>query len=109
VSSAADSQTCFVVRTLLIHEYRRILLADPDLPAALLPVDWPGRTAAELTQLLYTAVAGGASHYAMQQLENAAGPLPAPADGAFTRFTASGADQPASVTSRRSQPRRRMR
>ena len=109
VSSAADSQTCFVVRTLLIHEYRRILLADPDLPSALLPVDWPGRTAAELTQLLYTAVAGRATHYAMQQLENAAGPLPAPADGAFTRFTASGADQPASVTSRRSQPRRRMR
>jgi phenylacetic acid degradation operon negative regulatory protein len=33
------------VRTLLIHAYRRVLLRDPLLPAALLPLDWPGAAA----------------------------------------------------------------
>src|SRR5690606_3107792 len=30
------------VRALLIHDWRRIALRDPGLPAALLPADWPG-------------------------------------------------------------------
>ncbi len=40
-----DPQTSFVVRTLLIHEFRRIVLTDPDLPESLLPQDWPGHAA----------------------------------------------------------------
>lgn len=32
-------------RTLLIHDWRRIVLRDPGLPAALLPADWPGEAA----------------------------------------------------------------
>ncbi len=31
---------------LLVHQWRRFPLLDPDLPAELLPVDWPGDTAA---------------------------------------------------------------
>ena len=42
---ALDPQQCFVVRTLLIHAYRRVLLRDPLLPAELLPLDWPGAAA----------------------------------------------------------------
>lgn len=45
-------------RTLLVHEWRRIVLRDPGLPAALLPQDWPGATARELARGIYRALAG---------------------------------------------------
>ena len=50
---AHDPQQCFVVRTLLIHAYRRVLLRDPLLPAALLPLDWPGAAAYALCRDFY--------------------------------------------------------
>lgn len=39
---------CFMVRLLLIHEYRKLLLRDPHLPDELLPGDWEGRAARQL-------------------------------------------------------------
>src|SRR5690606_13302605 len=39
-------------RTLLIHDWRRIVLRDPGLPAALLPADWPGAAARRLVATL---------------------------------------------------------
>ena len=50
---AHDPEQCFVVRTLLIHAYRRVLLRDPLLPAALLPLDWPGAAAHALCRDFY--------------------------------------------------------
>jgi phenylacetic acid degradation operon negative regulatory protein len=44
-------------RTLLIHDWRRIVLRDPDLPAALLPAGWPGATALGLVRRLYAGLA----------------------------------------------------
>lgn len=37
-----------LAQTRLVHEWRRFPLLDPQLPAALLPADWTGATAAEL-------------------------------------------------------------
>ena len=51
--AAHDPEQCFVVRTLLIHAYRRVLLRDPLLPAALLPLDWPGAAAYALCRDFY--------------------------------------------------------
>ena len=51
---AHDPQQCFVVRTMLIHAYRRVLLRDPLLPAALLPLDWPGAAAYALCRDFYS-------------------------------------------------------
>jgi phenylacetic acid degradation operon negative regulatory protein len=45
-------------RTLLVHEWRRIVLRDPGLPVALLPRDWPGEAARELARDIYAALAG---------------------------------------------------
>ncbi len=45
----------FFVRILLIHEYRRVQLRDPNLPKALLTVDWPGEQARKLCKSLYIA------------------------------------------------------
>lgn len=41
-----DDVTAFVVRSELLHSWRKFLFSDPGLPAALLPPDWPGRRAA---------------------------------------------------------------
>ncbi len=43
-----SDQTAFVVRSRMVHEWRKFLFQDPGLPVALLPVDWPGSKAAEL-------------------------------------------------------------
>ncbi len=41
-----DDERAFVVRSLLVHEWRKFLFSDPDLPVELLPADWPGHDAA---------------------------------------------------------------
>ena len=43
-------------RTLMLHDWRRIALRDPGLPAALLPANWPGEEARDLTRSIYTAL-----------------------------------------------------
>ena len=43
---ATDEQTAFVVRSELVHSWRKFLFSDPGLPDELLPPDWPGRRAA---------------------------------------------------------------
>lgn len=48
-----DPAQSFIVRTLLIHDYRRVLLRDPLLPASLLPLDWPGAAAYVLCRDFY--------------------------------------------------------
>jgi phenylacetic acid degradation operon negative regulatory protein len=72
-----DDATCFQIRTLLVHDYRRILLHDSDLPDELLPVDWPGTSAYHLTANLYNAVHKRAERYLLDQFETADGSLPA--------------------------------
>lgn len=49
--------SAFFTRTLLIHEYRKVLLRDPQLPTALLPADWPGDKARQLCEALYRSLA----------------------------------------------------
>ena len=50
---ARDPAQTFAVRTLLVHEYRRVRLRDPQLPTALLPPDWPGAAAYALSRAFY--------------------------------------------------------
>ncbi|MCZ8123654.1 MAG: phenylacetic acid degradation operon negative regulatory protein PaaX [Magnetospirillum sp.] len=40
-----DPERCLRARLILIHEFRRLALRDPGLPAGLLPRDWPGTRA----------------------------------------------------------------
>ena len=48
-----DDESAFLLRTLLIQDYRRLRLRDPELPDVLLPVDWPGQQARLLCKELY--------------------------------------------------------
>ena len=77
-----DPEQCFVVRTLLIHEYRRVLLRDPRLPVALLPLDWPGAAAYALCRDFYRLTHGCAERHLTAVLEGPRGKLP-PANAAF--------------------------
>jgi phenylacetic acid degradation operon negative regulatory protein len=67
-----DPQQCFVVRTLLIHAYRRVLLRDPMLPAALLPLDWPGAAAYALCRDFYRLTHRCAERNLVNELANSA-------------------------------------
>ncbi|RMF68809.1 MAG: phenylacetic acid degradation operon negative regulatory protein PaaX [Alphaproteobacteria bacterium] len=62
-------EEAFTLRTLLIHEYRRILLKDPGLPLALLPEEWPGREAVLLTRDLYRILAAPAQNYVLDSIK----------------------------------------
>ncbi|MFO1314418.1 MAG: phenylacetic acid degradation operon negative regulatory protein PaaX [Burkholderiales bacterium] len=79
---AHDPQQCFVVRTLLIHAYRRVLLRDPLLPAALLPLDWPGAAAHALCRDFYRLTHRSAEAHLAATLACDGDSLP-PANAAF--------------------------
>jgi phenylacetic acid degradation operon negative regulatory protein len=72
-----DDESCFQVRTFLVHEYRRILLHDSDLPDELLPENWPGTLAYHLTAELYRLVEPQAEKFINEHFVTQHGPLPA--------------------------------
>ena len=53
VKNEISDESAFLLRTLLIHDYRRLLLRDPELPDVLLPANWPGQKARLLCKELY--------------------------------------------------------
>lgn len=79
-------KSAFLVRTLLIQEYRKVLLRDPWLPAELLPGGWHGGAAYQLCRNLYRAVHASADAYLDARMETADGPLPPPARSFWKRF-----------------------
>lgn len=64
------------LRLLLVHEWRRLVLRDPLLPATLLPEDWPGTGARALTATLYRRLAPAAEAWLDSEGRNEKGPLP---------------------------------
>lgn len=81
-----EPRTAFQVRTLLVQEYRKVLLRDPLLPAELLPKGWHGTPAYQLCRNLYRRVHRAADEYLGATVETADGPLPPPAPEFYTRF-----------------------
>jgi phenylacetic acid degradation operon negative regulatory protein len=79
-------KSAFLIRTLLIQEYRKILLRDPHLPAELLPGGWHGASAYQLCRNLYRAIHAEADAYLTETMETADGPLPPPAHAFMQRF-----------------------
>lgn len=71
-----DPPSAFQLRTLLIHEYRRIHLLDPDLPADLLPPEWAGAEARSLCSAVYRQVFDAAESHLAATAGLIDGPLP---------------------------------
>lgn len=85
-SSRLDGQSAFLARTLMIHDFRRLLLRDPELPAVLLPKDWPGQRARDLCGDLYRRLLPASEGYLDQQLQLASGEVPAASPLLAQRF-----------------------
>jgi phenylacetic acid degradation operon negative regulatory protein len=79
-------QDSFLVRTLLIHEYRRLHLRDPLLPVQLLRANWPGARAAVLCRDIYARVFVSSEQYLSRVAARLAGPLPAADASVMQRF-----------------------
>ena len=79
-------QQCFVLRTLLIHEFRRVTLHDPQLPAELLPSNWPEAAAYALCRDLYRLTHQRAERHLAVMLENSRGALRSAAPYFYKRF-----------------------
>ncbi len=84
--AAIAADTAFVVRTLLIHEYRKIHLQDPLLPPLLLPPTWVGNAAYELCRHLYARVFAPAESYLSATARRLHRPLPPASPAAHARF-----------------------
>jgi phenylacetic acid degradation operon negative regulatory protein len=81
-----DPQASFIARTLLLHEYRRLHLRDPLLPARLLPLDWPGTRAAELCRGIYSRVFTASEQFLSNIAVQLDGSLPPPDASIMHRF-----------------------
>ena len=81
-----DTHLAFQIRTLLIQEYRSILLRDPLLPAEMLPGKWHGTAAYQLCQNLYRLVYSPADAYMTNEFETANGSLPPAGPAFYDRF-----------------------
>lgn len=58
-----DGEQAFKLRTLLVATFRRIVLADPLVPAELLPGDWIGDRARAVAAELYTSIAAASEAF----------------------------------------------
>ncbi len=85
-NAQAAGEAAFVLRTLLVHEYRRIHLRDPQLPASLLPRQWPGTDAHALCRDLYAKVFTASEEFLSGRVQTLDGALPPPAAEVFARF-----------------------
>ncbi|WP_198115847.1 phenylacetic acid degradation operon negative regulatory protein PaaX [Massilia rhizosphaerae] len=83
---APDPEQAFIVRTLLIHAYRRVQLHDPMLPLALLPQPWPGSEAFTLARAIYRLVWAPAERHLMDVLRREDAGAPEADAGLVERF-----------------------
>jgi phenylacetic acid degradation operon negative regulatory protein len=84
--SAMGDDCAFLLRTLLIHDYRRLLLRDPELPGVLLPAEWPGHEARSLCKRLYQQLLAPSERHLDRHLQLASGDVPTPSALLGERF-----------------------
>lgn len=69
-------RAAFLLRSLLIHDYRRLLLRDPELPGVLLPSGWAGHEARSLCRELYGLLLPASERHLDQHFSLADGQVP---------------------------------
>jgi len=77
---------CFMLRILLIHEYRRALLFDPKLGNDLVPIDWLGKASSSLVESIYALIHNQANLYVKENLLTVGGNIPKLDKFYFNRF-----------------------
>ncbi|MFZ6772957.1 phenylacetic acid degradation operon negative regulatory protein PaaX [Undibacterium sp. SXout7W] len=81
-----DGTMALIIRTLVIHSFRRTQLHDPQLPVDLLPASWLGTEAYTLCHELYQACFAPAEEYLMHTLRQEDDNVPAAASQFYKRF-----------------------
>lgn len=86
ISQKLDPGQMFELQTVLVHEYRRIILKTTDLPDELLPAKWSGRVALELMAEIYRLLRGPSAQFIEATFEGPQGPLKKAGPKYFERF-----------------------
>nr|WP_298098996.1 phenylacetic acid degradation operon negative regulatory protein PaaX [uncultured Shinella sp.] len=81
---AAES---LVARLVLVHQFRLVVLRDPRLPQAALPVDWPGEEANRLFADLYLRLSPEADRHVGRHFVTADGALPEASEAISRRLS----------------------
>jgi phenylacetic acid degradation operon negative regulatory protein len=81
-----DPEQAFVLRTLAIHEFRRVQLHDPQLPLELLPANWPGEVAYQLCKEIYRLTHATSEEYVLETLRSEDENAPEVAPYFYQRF-----------------------
>jgi phenylacetic acid degradation operon negative regulatory protein len=84
--SKKNPEQHFLLRTLLIHEFRRVQLRDPQLPDVLLANHWPGHTARQLCHELYELALPLSEAHLLKKLGTPDGGLPPADKSPYRRF-----------------------
>ena len=74
------------LRIFVIHQLRRVVLKDPDLPEALLPDDWPAAEARQRAAAIWLAFLKPSERWLDSRGRCATGRLPPPTKGFSLRF-----------------------
>lgn len=77
---------CLLIRILMVHEYRKILLRDPRLPDMLMPTHWEGNSAYQLCRDVYQLLLEKSEYCLSNIMETEQGLLPPPDKEFFLRF-----------------------
>lgn len=86
VPGSMGEENAFLVRTLLIHDFRRLLLRDPELPEVLLPDGWPGHAARMLCKEIYRRLLVPSERHLDRHLLLASGEVPPASSMVNDRF-----------------------
>ena len=76
----------FILKTLLIHEYRRALLNDPNLGDDMVNIDWLGKSTASLVEDIYLNIESNANEYIKENFINMGRSEPKLSDFYYNRF-----------------------
>ena len=85
-ADSVDEEGAFLIRTLLIHDFRRLLLRDPELPEVLQPPAWPGHEARRLCKEVYRRLLPASERHLDRHLLLASGEVPAASSMVNKRF-----------------------
>lgn len=81
-----SDEACFLIRLLLIHKYRGILMREPEIPHELMPAECLSHEARDITEKLYKLICNQAENYFMEIAEAESTNLPRVNEEYYTRF-----------------------
>lgn len=86
ITDDPDPELCFLIKILLIHKYRRILLREPELPKELVEANSASQQARRITAQLYAAIVPFADQYFKQVSVCEKGAFAEPPRAYYQRF-----------------------